>query len=378
MIEAWGFYLFNAEKYVATAQDLTHAQCQEAYDQWTNLIAKSEAWGFDGASFAEHHFMTTAIAPSPHLVIANVAARTQRMKFTTLGCVLGMHTATRYIAECGMLDCLTHGRFEPGIGPGSGPREAIMSGIPEAEARPRYESALLMLEKSLTDTYVTHKDEFYNIDKLGITPRWQARPGQSVWVTVMHPYSAAQTAKRGWKLCTAWLPMPVAVKVAEAYREGAAEAGVTVTPSMLGLRRRVFVADSDAEAQEKFEQSENLMRFLLTQTTGSQMEAGDERIKMLVNQPDDYAIGSPKTVAEKLITQCQAGGYGALMAWADFASFSWADLTRSHELFGTKVIPALHSANVGVPTGATGDAALTDQFLKEGQELLKRRAAQVQ
>jgi alkanesulfonate monooxygenase SsuD/methylene tetrahydromethanopterin reductase-like flavin-dependent oxidoreductase (luciferase family) len=347
VIQAWGFYLFTTESYARTAGDLTHAQCQDAFDQWTDLMAKTEGWGFDGLSFAEHHFMTAAIAPSPHLVIANLAARTKRLKFTTLGAVLGMHNVSRYIAECGMLDHLTHGRFEPGIGPGSGPREAMMSGIPEPEVRPRYESGLAMLQKSFEDTYVTHKDDFYNVDKLGILPRWQQRPGQSVWVTVMHPYSAAQTAKRGWKLCTAWLPTAVAVQVADAYRAGAAEAGLAPDPSMLGIRRRVFVADSDAEAQEKFAQAENLMPFLLHKSEGSQMEAGDERIMALVNQPDDYVIGSPKTVAEKLISQCQAGGFGTAMAWADFAGFRWADLNRSHELFGTKVAPVLHSADVG-------------------------------
>jgi alkanesulfonate monooxygenase SsuD/methylene tetrahydromethanopterin reductase-like flavin-dependent oxidoreductase (luciferase family) len=346
MIEAWGFYLFTTESYARTAGDLTHAQCQDAFDQWTDLIAKTEEWGFDGVSFAEHHFMTAAIAPSPHLVIANLAARTKKLKFTTLGAVLGMHNASRYIAECGMLDCLTRGRFEPGVGPGSGPREAIMSGIPEAEARPRYESGLAMFEKSLKDTYVTHKDEFYNVENLGVLPRWQQRTGQSVWVTVMHPYTAGQVAKRGWKLCTAWLPTPVVVQLADAYRAAAHEAGLEPDPSMLGLRRRVFVAESDSEAQEKFEQADNLMPFLLHKSEGSQMEAGDERIMALVNQPDDYAIGSPKTVADKLIAQCEAGGIGAVMAWADFAAFRWADLRSSHKLFGTRVAPVLRSAAV--------------------------------
>lgn len=347
MVDVWGFYLFTTENYAMDPHEVTPAMCQDAFDRWTNLIVKAEGWGFDGVSFAEHHFMTTAVAPSPHLVIANLAARTKRLKFTTLGSVLGMHDGWRYIEECGMLDCLTHGRFEPGIGPGSGPKEAMMAGIPESEVRPRYESAAQMLLKSLSETYITHKDAFYDIDHIGVLPRWQQRPGQSVWATIMSPESAAQAAQRGWKLCTAWLPTVVAAKLADSYRAAAEAAGRQPDASMLGLRRRVFVAETDAEAQEKFEQADDLMPFLMHRSSGSKMEAGDERIMQIVMQPDDIIVGSPKTVTEKLVEQCRAGGFGALMAWADFASFRWTDLERSHELFGTQVAPILRSADVG-------------------------------
>jgi alkanesulfonate monooxygenase SsuD/methylene tetrahydromethanopterin reductase-like flavin-dependent oxidoreductase (luciferase family) len=347
MVDVWSFYLFTTQNYYGAVGDLPPDEAQDAFDQWTSLIAKSEGWGIDGASFAEHHFMTAAVAASPHLVIANLAARTRTMKFTTLGSVLTMHHMWRFVAECGMLDALTNGRFEPGIGAGSGPKEATMAGIAEEEARPRYESGANFLEASLANAEVTFKDDFYDVMELGILPRWQPKPGQSVWVTAMSNETAAKTGARGWKMCTGWMPSPVAAKLAGAYRAGAEEAGRKADPSMLGIRRRVFVADSDAEAQEKFEQAENLMPFLLHKSKGSKMEAGDERILQMVMNPDDFAIGSPRTVADKLVAQCEEGGYGVLHGWHDFASFRWADFEKSHRLFGEQVGPVLRKANVG-------------------------------
>jgi alkanesulfonate monooxygenase SsuD/methylene tetrahydromethanopterin reductase-like flavin-dependent oxidoreductase (luciferase family) len=348
MVDIWGFYLFTTQDYSASITSLTREQCQDAFDNWTRLLSRTEGWGFDGIAFAEHHFMTTCLAPSPHLVIANLAARTKTLRFSTLGSVLALHNAWRYIEECGMLDFLTHGRFEPGIGPGSGSSEFTMAGNAQEDARPRYQSGANMFLASQENPYLTFKDKYYNLDELGIVPRWQPQKGQSVWVTVMNPESADWIAKQGWKLCTAWLPMTAAKKLADRYRSALDDAGQKWDPSMVGIRRRVFVADSDAEAREKFERSVDLMPFLVNgPNKGAQMEAGDPRIRAMMSDPDDFAIGSPQTVADKLISQCEQGGFGTLMAWADFASFRWADFENSHQLFGTKVVPKLRQANVG-------------------------------
>jgi alkanesulfonate monooxygenase SsuD/methylene tetrahydromethanopterin reductase-like flavin-dependent oxidoreductase (luciferase family) len=371
MVNVWSFYLFTTQDYYPTVGKLPANEAQDAFDNWTSLIARSEEWGIDGASFAEHHFMTAAVSPSPHLVIANLAARTKKMNFTVLGSVLSMNHMYRYVAECGMLDALTHGRFEPGVGAGSGPKEAVMAGFAEEEARPRYESGVNFLGASFESDEVTYKDEFIDVKNLGILPRWQPKPGQSVWGVVMSHDSAAKYGSMGWKICTGWMPTVVAAKVADAYRTGAADAGRVVDPSMIGLRRRVFVADSDAEAQEKFEEAENLMPFLLHRSSGSKMEAGDERILQMVMNPDDMAIGSPKTVADKLVAQCEQGGFGVLHGWHDFASFRWADFEKSHRLFGTEVGPVLRKANVG---GGQSAAAAGENSAAWQQSLPEFRA----
>jgi alkanesulfonate monooxygenase SsuD/methylene tetrahydromethanopterin reductase-like flavin-dependent oxidoreductase (luciferase family) len=372
MVDVSSFYLFTTQNYHPTVGSLPEDEAQDAFDNWTKLIAKSEEWGIDGASFAEHHFMTASVCPSPHLVIANLAGRTKKMKFTVLGSVLTMHHMYRYVAECGMLDALTHGRFEPGVGAGSGPKEAVMAGFAEEEARPRYESGVNFLGASFENDEITYKDDFIDVKNLGILPRWKPRAGQSVWATVMSHESAGKYGAQGWKICTGWMPTPVAARVAEAYRAGAEEAGRPADPSMLGIRRRVFVADSDAEAQEKFEEAENLMPFLLHKSSGSKMEAGDERILQMVMNPDDFAIGSPKTVAEKLVAQCEAGGFGTLFGWHDFASFRWEDFEKSHRLFGTKVGPVLRKANVGAAARKT--EADTDAWHAEMNKVRERVA----
>ncbi|WP_158090871.1 LLM class flavin-dependent oxidoreductase [Mycobacterium palustre] len=341
MIETWGFYIFGLSKKVMDAGSTTE-DYQRVFDRYLDLWPRCEGWGFDGLTFAEHHFNASTISPSVNLLVAAVAARTTTLKFTTLGAVLPLNDARRYAEECGMLQYMTNGRFEPGIAPGAGVIELAAIGIPPEESRPRYYSGADLLQKAMAGGPVTHKDAFYNLEKVPLEPPIRLRPDQAVWVTVLSPDSAAWAAERGYRMCTAWSKTDIAAAVAGRYYEAADAAGRKVDPSMLGLRRRVFVADSDALAQELAEEAGDLVQA----HAGTAFESLDPAIFKMLMDPDDYAIGSPETVAERLIDQCQAGGFGHLVCFTDFGDFAEKDLYRSHELIGTKVAPILRKAKV--------------------------------
>lgn len=345
MIETWGFYLFNSEN-LSPEELPTPEQLQAAYDRYMALWTACDRLGFDGIAFAEHHFNSMNLSPSTHLMVAALAARTTKLRFTTLGSVLALHDPRRYVEEVGMLDYLTRGRFEPGIAPGAGDREAVMAGIASEEVRPRYYSGAELLMKAAENPYVTQHDAFTNLDNVPIVPPMRPGTGRAPWATVTSPGSAQWTGQHGFKLCTAWLPTPMTANVAETYRAAADAAGHRTDPSMLGIRRRVFVAETDAEAHEKYEASVDK----IAATVGIAFETADPALRERLTHPDDYVIGSPETVADRLVEQCRAGGYGVVMAFTDFAEFPHADLLRSHELLGQKVAPVLRSAAVGDST----------------------------
>lgn len=342
MIETWCFYIFM-EPGFPKPEAFSPDVCQGTYDRYREIWDRCEEWGIHGLAFAEHHFSSLNLSPSPHLLVASVAARTTTLRFTTLGCVLPMYDPRRYAEECGMLEYLTGGRFEPGIAPGAGPREAMAAGIPAEEIRPRYESGQELLDKALTEMFVTHQDQFSNLDHVPILPRMRQDPERSVWVTAMSSDSAVAAARRGWKACTAWSSTDTVAELTAAYRDAADDAGRSTAPSQLGVRRRVFVAPTDEEAHEL---SHGAGQPVET-SAGSTFETQDDTIRARMNHPDDFAIGSPETVAEKLIDQCRRTGIGNIMAFPDFRAFDQADLIRSHELLGTKVAPILRSAGLG-------------------------------
>ncbi|GAA3559929.1 hypothetical protein GCM10022222_49540 [Amycolatopsis ultiminotia] len=339
MIETWVFSFFNSGT-TPGGEAPTPEQLQTAFTRYQQLWVDCERFGFDGVAFAEHHFNPAAPGPSTHLLVAAVAARTSTLRFTTLGSVLPLHDARRFAEEVGMLGYLTQGRYEPGIAPGAGDAEAGKAGLSAEDIRPRYYSGADLLRKAAENPTVTHQDRFYDLDRVTLSPRIGPGTGDQIWVTVTSPESAAWSARRGHKICTGWLATPAANTLARHYRDAAGEAGRAVDPRMLGLRRRVFVADSDAEAQEKCEAAGSIF------PAAEELEAADSKIARMLHEPDDFAVGSPKTVTERLVEQCRAGGYGALVAFTDFALFGHSDLVRSHELIGTEVAPALRAAGL--------------------------------
>jgi alkanesulfonate monooxygenase SsuD/methylene tetrahydromethanopterin reductase-like flavin-dependent oxidoreductase (luciferase family) len=349
MIETWVFSFLSGDSLVSE-EPPGPAETQAAYDRYLQLLARCDQLGIDGVAFAEHHFHAMCLTPSPHLAIAALASRTENLRFTTLGSVLPMHDARRYTEEVGMLDYLTGGRFEPGIAPGAGDREAVKAGIGAEEVRPRYYSGADVFGKAVESSRVTHHDAFYDLEQVPMVPAMRPETGRSTWVTAMSPNSAEWTGQRGYKLCTAFLPVPVAADLAAHHRAAADAAGHHVDPTMLGIRRRVFVAETDARARELYESSVDKFD---TIASAREAETGDDAIRERMMHPDDFAIGSPSTVAEKLVEQCRAGGYGAVMCWTDFAQFEHEDLVRSHELLGREVAPMLRSAAVDAAANPT-------------------------
>jgi alkanesulfonate monooxygenase SsuD/methylene tetrahydromethanopterin reductase-like flavin-dependent oxidoreductase (luciferase family) len=264
---------------------------------------------------------------------------------------LPLHDVRQLVEECGMLDYLTHGRLEIGIGPGAGTIEAGLAGIDTDDVRPRYTSGADLLDKYLGGSRVTHQDAFYNLVDVAIVPQMrQSHP--PVWVSATSERSFRWAAARGYKVCTSWLPTTQVADLSAVYHLAASDAGFSSGPDSLGLRRRVFVAPSDNEARDIVEGADNPMTFARANlpsraesagpTTGS-ASIGSAAANPHYNQPDDIIVGSPETVAEQLVEQVKTTGVGNVLFFADFKMFDHRDLVRSHDLIGAHVIPALRS-----------------------------------
>src|SRR5947207_6566961 len=81
-------------------------------------IELTERLGFDEAWFAEHHHSDYGLLASPNLIIAALARRTQRLRLGNLVNVLPLHDPMRLAEECAMLDIITGGRLNVGLGRG--------------------------------------------------------------------------------------------------------------------------------------------------------------------------------------------------------------------------------------------------------------------
>ena len=352
------FYI-PAVRHLAVAGEGDRDETQQAFDRYLQLWADNEHRGCDGVFLSEHHFLGLSLSPSPHLLIAALSQRTSRLRLGVMGSALPLHDVRRLLEDCGMLDYLTQGRLEIGIGPGVGAIEAGIAGVDPEEVRPRYASGADLLDKYLSGSRVTHQDAFYNLVDVPIVPQMrQTHP--PVWVTALSESSYRWAAARGYKVCTSYMSAADAADLTVAYYSAATDAGLSCGPDCLGLRRRVFVAPSDAQAHDIVEGCDDPMGLVLQKMLKNNPNVfaslpgggGPPTANPLFNQPDDIIVGSPETVTEQLAEQVKTTGVGNLLFFTDFKLFDHQDLVRSHDLIGAQVIPPLRTLTPPTSTPA--------------------------
>jgi putative FMN-dependent luciferase-like monooxygenase len=98
---------------------LDDAPAGERYRLVTEQIAHAEAHGFDSAWVAQHHFHESEGGlPSPFVFLAHIAARTQRIRLGTGVVTLPLENPLRVAEDAAVLDLLSGGRLELGLGTG--------------------------------------------------------------------------------------------------------------------------------------------------------------------------------------------------------------------------------------------------------------------
>ena len=95
----------------------------EILDDTVAQVKAAEAAGFEIAWFAEHHFSNYCICPSPLMMVARSAGETARIRLGSAVVVVPLYHPARLLAEIGMVDALSHGRFVLGLGSGYQPYE---------------------------------------------------------------------------------------------------------------------------------------------------------------------------------------------------------------------------------------------------------------
>src|ERR1700681_3064511 len=131
------------------------------YEDRLQLVAAADEAGFFCYHLAEHHASPLGMAPSPALFLTAAAQRTRRIRLGPLVYLLPLYNPLRLIGEICMLDQLSGGRLELGIGRGVTPYELRYFGVDPAGTRAIFSEALTVLVAGMTENRVTFEGEHY-------------------------------------------------------------------------------------------------------------------------------------------------------------------------------------------------------------------------
>lgn len=127
--------------YIPDYYEERHRSSSHYYGEMLEQIDLCEEIGLDSIWFAEHYVGGYAF-PSPPIFAAAVAQRTKHVRFGTAVTLLPLTNPIKTAEEYAMLDVLSDGRLDFGIGRGILRHEYDLFGINPDESQGRYHEAL--------------------------------------------------------------------------------------------------------------------------------------------------------------------------------------------------------------------------------------------
>jgi alkanesulfonate monooxygenase SsuD/methylene tetrahydromethanopterin reductase-like flavin-dependent oxidoreductase (luciferase family) len=318
---------------------------RDFYATRLRIVEHCERAGFYAYHIAEHHGTPLGLAPSPGLFLAAAIQRTTRMRLGPLVFILPLYDPLRLIEEISMLDQMSGGRLELGIGRGTSPLEAALFNSDHKQSAPRYAEALEVILKGLTQKVLNHEGSFYRYKDVPIELSPLQKPHPPLWIGGHSVDGAARAAKLGAHYVTQDTAEATRPYM-ESYRAAWREAHGSKPLPKLGLLRFIVVADSDDAAEKLARRAypkwhahyDHLYR-----KHGLYHERGakTESFEVTFDQGVRGIFGSPAKVARELRAQAEIAGVNYLVGQFAFGDLSEAEIARSIALFGSEVMPAL-------------------------------------
>ena len=343
---------FGTFSYNQWRPDVPEAQ---GFAELLEQIELTERLGFDEAWFAEHHHSDYGLLSSPNLMIAHLAPRTSRLRMGNLVNALPLHDPMRLAEECAILDILTGGRLNVGLGRGV-QRDDIKHGLDRDAAQARFDEGIDILQRAWTEETFSHHGTAWNYQDISCRPRPIQRPHPPIYYGSISADSVLDVARRGWNLALSRQPLDNVVRAVESFRAARAALGNPPGGGNVLVVREIYVADSDEQAWAeagiqitRFWQMAGDNRWSHDPITTDDLPRYTSRFPyfrggMTLEQVDEWGvslIGSPETVARKARAMVEAARPDSLVGLFSFGGLTHAQITHSLELFATRVMPAL-------------------------------------
>ena len=315
----------------------------EQYDKRLVLVELYDRSGFRTYHMSEHHSTPLNLTPSPSVFLAAVTQRTKRIRLGALVYVLPAHHPLRLAEEICMLDHLSHGRIEVGIGRGASPHELDYFGVDPDVAQAMYVEAYQVIMQALTRDEVNFAGKHYRFSKVPIDLKPAQLPHPPLWYAVPVPEGAAWPAQNGINIVCAG-PVARVREITDRYRAEWVALGHPLDKlPLLGINRFVLVADSDREAMalgRRAWPSFHAKFMKLWKLHGTQ--------PCYARMPEDFVAlvehgiaiaGSPRTVSDQVQILLAQSGASYFISQFSFGDLSHQEVLHSAGLFAREMLP---------------------------------------
>tara|TARA_B110000908_G_scaffold26902_1_gene31384 strand:+ start:4051 stop:5049 length:999 start_codon:yes stop_codon:yes gene_type:complete len=149
---------------------------EEFYAERLTQIADAEKMGFRSCWLTEHHFCEDGYTPSPLVVAAAIAARTEKMRLGTNLMLLPLHDPVRVAEDAATLSLLSGGRFDLGVGIGYRQMEFDQFNRKISHRPSLIEEGIEILRRSWSGEAVNFSGKRFEVGDLKVTPTPETNP----------------------------------------------------------------------------------------------------------------------------------------------------------------------------------------------------------
>ncbi|MCI0781724.1 MAG: LLM class flavin-dependent oxidoreductase, partial [Chloroflexi bacterium] len=222
------------------------------YGEAVEQIQYAEELGFDSVWIAEHHSSRYGIFPSLMPILTYVAAKTKKIRIGAGVSVLPFHNPIFLAEESAMMDVLSGGRLEFGVGRGSTAYEYGNFQIDFDSRDARSQEALDIILGLWTTPRFSYHGEFYQVNDVTLAPSPVQKPHPPVFLAVSRtPASVDVAVSRDLPILTSFsTPEADNLGLFSLYAERCAAAGKPPNIERMPYFRFVYLSEDEKEGRE--------------------------------------------------------------------------------------------------------------------------------
>ena len=313
----------------------------DLYRQALEQIAWLDELGLDLIWFTEHHFIDDGYLPAWIPVASAAAARTRNVRFSSDICLLPFFNPVRLAEDLAVLDNISNGRVEVGLGMGYAPHEFAGFGIPVARRVSLMDEGLEVLTRAFSGETFSFSGKRYEFNDVRITPGYVQEGGPPMWIAAMSAAGARRAARFG----THFLPQGDRAETLDVWRRELTDAGQNPEERRVGIIKGVFVTDDVERDWPPVRDSERYRmqlyrRFFAESDTN--FGAGE-------HIPQNWVVGDVSHCVTELTAFMQAYGVTDLVTWGIPPGLSSATMQASLASFVSEVVPGIRAALGAAP-----------------------------
>jgi alkanesulfonate monooxygenase SsuD/methylene tetrahydromethanopterin reductase-like flavin-dependent oxidoreductase (luciferase family) len=310
---------------------------QDFYEDRLKIAEKYDEAGFYAYHTAEHHGTTLGMASSPNVYMAAVAQRTKRLRFGPLVYCLPQYHPIRLVEEICILDQMSGGRLQIGVGKGISAIESGYYGVDVDDVTAIYQEYYQIIIKAMSSDQLTFDGKYFSVVNMPIEIKPFQTPHPPIWTGISTPNSTAWPAENGINIISNRNAQGMR-QITDSYRVEWKRLGRDVDEiPLMGMTRFLVISETDDKAMNIGRRAYDLwyksfMKLWWSHKKSPPLAAYTESFDGIVASGLAIA-GSAKTVQGILENEIEESGINYFVSRFAFGDISYNEAAYSIDAF---------------------------------------------